>query len=693
MATLVDPDDAGLPDEQPDQRRRAARVREAETRRRELVANAGHELKTPLSIILGLSGRLLSAMDERSAEHRDAGRIRANAYGLLKQVDDLLQAARIEDGRVDVDPVDCDVAALVRDAASGFQSLMEDRDQRLVLRTPGRLPARIDETKLGTVVTNLLANAVRHAPPGGVVRCSVTAREGTLRIEVADSGPGVPEDERDLIFERFRQTRDPGRRRAGGTGLGLAIVRELVTLLGGTVTVGDAPERGALFAVELGHEPAVAAPAASRPLLGLGPAERERATVEALKLELQALDRRRAVAGARPARRAAEAGLPRVLLVEPSATLGVYLEELLGEDYDVRRAGSAEEALRLVARTRVEAVVVDVGAADGEALLAAVAVPELDGVPVVVLAGDPEQAQILVRERADDYAVKPFAETLLVRLGSVVGRRRAESARAAADARFRAVFEHAPTGMALATPEGRLLEVNAALVRLLGLARGAPASFTLDALTHPDDLLEAPASLVPAGDEVLRLERRLVATDGRVVPATLTISAIREDGAAPGQLVVQVEEARARGREAWVLVRVLATQLARCVRYDERAALLLVEIDEPGDDEVAARLRTAAAVAGAMRGRLRRSDVLVPLGERRFAALLVNVQAPAAMAVAGGVRAAVEETSAAAGAPLHAAVGVCAFDASATAARIMAEAESALLRARRTNGVAASGAN
>jgi PAS domain S-box-containing protein/diguanylate cyclase (GGDEF)-like protein len=692
MAGLVDPDDAGLPDaEQPDLRRLAQPRRDVEMRRGELVANAGHELKTPLSIILGLSGRLLSATDDGSAEHRDAERIRANAYGLVKQVDDLLQAAQIEDGRIEIEPVDCDVAALLRDAATGFQTLMDERDQRLVLRTPGRVPARVDEARLGTVVTNLVANAVRYAPRGGIVRCSLFAGGGRLRIEVADSGPGVPAAERDAIFERFRQVPGDPHRRPGGTGLGLAIVRELVALLGGTIVAGDAPEGGALFVVDLDHEPAVAAPAGPRPLIGLTPADRERATIEALKLELRAVDRRRAEPGAHAARRRGARSLPRVLLVEPSAELGIYLEELLGEDYDVRRAGSTAEAVRIVARTPVEAVLVDVGGAGGEALLASVQLPELEGVPVVVLAGDPEQARLLVRDRADDYAVKPFAETLLVRLGSVVGRRRAESARAAADARFRAVFEHAPTGMALATPEGRLLEVNVALARLLGLRRDAPRDLTLDALTHPDDLLDAPSSLVPADDEVVRLERRLIAADGRIVAAALTISVIRED-AAPLQLVVQVEESRARGREAWVLVRVLTAQLARCVRYDEHAALLLVEIDElEAIGDAAARLRIAAAVAGAVRGRLRRSDVLVPLGERRFAALLVNAQVPAATAVARGVRTAVEETSVPDGTTLRAAVGVCAFDAGATATRIVAEAESALARARRVGGVATSG--
>src|SRR4051812_47556665 len=141
MASLVDPDDAGLPAEELDLRRFAQRLREVETRRGELVANAGHELKTPVSIILGLSGRLLSAAADGSPEHRDAERIRANAYGLLKQVDDLLEAARIEDGQAEVEPVDCDVAALIREIATGFQTLMDDRDQRLVLRIPGRVPA------------------------------------------------------------------------------------------------------------------------------------------------------------------------------------------------------------------------------------------------------------------------------------------------------------------------------------------------------------------------------------------------------------------------------------------------------------------------------------------------------------------------------------------------------------------------
>src|SRR3954471_13132622 len=148
MAILVDPD-GGADDVEHDQPRNLARLRPGtEANRRELVANAGHELKTPLSIILGLSGRLIAATAGDAAQQRDVERIRSNAYALLKQVDDLLMASRIDDGRAVVEPRDCDVAALVRDTAMGFQSLVEERGQRLVLRTPGRPPARVGEGEL-----------------------------------------------------------------------------------------------------------------------------------------------------------------------------------------------------------------------------------------------------------------------------------------------------------------------------------------------------------------------------------------------------------------------------------------------------------------------------------------------------------------------------------------------------------------
>src|SRR3954454_21544647 len=138
--------------------------RALDDKRRELLAGVGHELKTPLLIVLGLCGRLLAA-DELAAEHiGDAGRIRANAYVLLKRVEELLQVSRLDAGHLAADLRDVDVAALIRSSCEGFASVAEMRGQRLVLEAPARLRACVDEEKVLSVVSNLLANALKHAP-------------------------------------------------------------------------------------------------------------------------------------------------------------------------------------------------------------------------------------------------------------------------------------------------------------------------------------------------------------------------------------------------------------------------------------------------------------------------------------------------------------------------------------------------
>jgi signal transduction histidine kinase len=174
-----------------------------------------------------------------------------------------------------------DVASVTRQCVDGFASVVVEREQTLELDGPGHLAAVADEEKLVSVISNLIANAIRHTPRDGTVRCTV-ARDGeTLRIEVADSGPGVEPAERERIFQPYRRaTATPCQ------GLGLAIVREFVALHSGTVSVATAPEGGALFTVEL--------PVGRRVENGFGPAparrmpvaDRQRAVVEELRAEL-----------------------------------------------------------------------------------------------------------------------------------------------------------------------------------------------------------------------------------------------------------------------------------------------------------------------------------------------------------------------------------------------------------------------
>ena len=247
---------------------------------RDAVASIGHELKTPLSIVFALCSRLRESGRLDPSDAEDVERIRANAYVVLRRIQDMLMVAHLESGQLHLEPAIVDVAQVVRQCVDGFSSVVVERGQRLELEAPGRLAAVADEEKLVSVVSNLIANAIRHTPSGGVVRCSLRREDCTLVLEVADSGPGVAPADRERIFQPYRRSD-----RTPGQGLGLAIVSEFVGLHGGSVAVDEAPEGGALFAVRL-------------PLGRLGEAhgpqtaqripvvDRQRAVVEELRAEL-----------------------------------------------------------------------------------------------------------------------------------------------------------------------------------------------------------------------------------------------------------------------------------------------------------------------------------------------------------------------------------------------------------------------
>jgi signal transduction histidine kinase len=249
--------------------------------RRQQLADLGHELKSPLSIMLALCTRLEEAGRLAPEDADDVARIRANAYTMLRRVQDLMLVSRLESVELQLEAAIIDVAAIVRTCAEGFHSVAAQRDLDLRIDVPARLPAVADEEKIVSVVSNLLANAIRHAPSSGVVRCSLSTAPGRLILQVADNGPGVAADQRPLIFERYR--RDPS---SGGTGLGLAIVSEIAQLHGGSIAVGDAPEGGALFTVELPLRTQDAGTSLRGPQRSLVLADRQTAIIEELRAEL-----------------------------------------------------------------------------------------------------------------------------------------------------------------------------------------------------------------------------------------------------------------------------------------------------------------------------------------------------------------------------------------------------------------------
>jgi two-component system OmpR family sensor kinase len=216
---------------------------ESETRVRQFVADASHELRTPLASIRGYAELTRRGREQIGPDTRHAlGRIESEAARMTTLVEDLLLLARLDAGRP-LALAETDMSPLVVDAVSDARAV--GRDHRWYLELPDD-PACVhgDPQRLHQVLTNLLANARTHTPPGTTVVARVVPDDFEVVVEIADNGPGIPPDLLPHVFERFARG-DASRSRAAGTvgstGLGLAIVQAVVTAHGGRITLNSMP--------------------------------------------------------------------------------------------------------------------------------------------------------------------------------------------------------------------------------------------------------------------------------------------------------------------------------------------------------------------------------------------------------------------------------------------------------------------
>jgi signal transduction histidine kinase len=398
---------------------RLARIHEFRER---LLAELSHDLRAPLQIVLTRAERLRR---NGSAAETEAQGIRLAALDALEQVDAMLQQVRRDHGEAHLAVVDDDLAAAVRSVAEPFEPLAAERGIRLVVEAPEQLPAQFDPERISRVVSNLLANALRFAGAGGVARCTLAAEGDGARLEVADSGAGVPPDQRARLFERFHSAGNHA-----GVGLGLAIVKEFVSLHGGDVTVGEAPEGGALFTARLPRDLEVSHGATATLSQRLAAARRARYVREHLEAELS---------GSAPAP-LEELTLPAVMLADADPRRAAALAAALGPQATLCSADDEDEAFRLAAEMRPDMVVVgsldDPGAA--ARLLDRMAREwRLAGVLRVAMVerGDAAGRDALLVAGAQDFIAEPAApEEIRARFGLLLEhaglRRRAEAAEA-----------------------------------------------------------------------------------------------------------------------------------------------------------------------------------------------------------------------------------------------------------------------
>jgi len=229
-----------------------ARLQEAFEQLRRFTADASHELRTPLTAMRSV-GEVAIERAASTAEYREVvGSMLEEVDRLTRLVENLLTLTRGESGRIPLRTEMVDLAGLVTTVSDGLQVLAEEKQQILTVETPGGVWARCDPGVLRQGVANVIDNAIKHTPSGGVIRVGVKVMASTeAAIEVADTGPGIPAADRQRIFERFYRV-DGGRSRdAGGVGLGLAIARWAVEANGGRIEVESTEGRGAVFRIVL----------------------------------------------------------------------------------------------------------------------------------------------------------------------------------------------------------------------------------------------------------------------------------------------------------------------------------------------------------------------------------------------------------------------------------------------------------
>jgi two-component system phosphate regulon sensor histidine kinase PhoR len=222
------------------------RLDELERTRREFVSSVSHELRTPLSAINLMIETVLMDPEDTEAQTLFLPRIKAEVDRMVQLVEDLLDLARAESGRLRLRRENVDLSSVAHNIVKTFEQRAQQLGVKLRLRTE---PARIDgdPDRLAQIFVNLIENALRHTPSGGSIDVDVLPRDGAASLVVRDTGVGIPYNDLPHIFERFYVVDRSRARDSAGTGLGLSIVKQIVEAHGGTIVAESEFGLGATF--------------------------------------------------------------------------------------------------------------------------------------------------------------------------------------------------------------------------------------------------------------------------------------------------------------------------------------------------------------------------------------------------------------------------------------------------------------
>ncbi|ARP86721.1 response regulator [Bordetella genomosp. 9] len=475
-----------------EERRRARALAEIDRAKTLFFSNISHEFRTPLTLMLGPLEELLHRAADGDGERPLLDLTYRNGLRLLKLVNSLFDFSRIEAGRVQARYQPTDLAALTAELASLFRSATDKAGLRLVVDCPALpAPVQVDRDMWEKIVLNLLSNAFKFTLDGEIRVALRAAPDGkSVRMQVSDTGIGIPAHELPRVFDRFHRVTGAVGRTIEGSGIGLALVQELVRLQGGAIQVESEQGVGTTFTVTL--------PLGSSQRLEDADANAGGTAGSSINAQAYVADALRwlpdgegakadapslsSVLGAAAGEAAGAA--ERVLVVDDNADLRDYVGRILATaGYRVETAVDGEAALEAARRAPPSLVLSDVmmPRLDGYGLLAAVrGTPELREIPVLLMSARAgEEARVEGLDAgADDYLTKPFsARELLARVASNIKmyRLRQDTARQLRDdAHVLEVLNRVGTTIAAELDLNRAVQVvTDAATELTGAAFGA----------------------------------------------------------------------------------------------------------------------------------------------------------------------------------------------------------------------------
>jgi signal transduction histidine kinase len=339
------------------------RLRELNESKSQFVAEVSHEIRTPLAIMREFAALVrdetVGPLNEKQKQCLDA--VLRNSDRLTELVNRILDLARIEAGKTELRKTKVDLAALLIQFRNDFMPVCQSKGQSLILDVPDNLPsAHCDVSSIQHILTNLLGNAQKFAPKGGVINIRAREENRFLRVDIEDNGPGIPEDAQEKIFEAFVQIDRQDGPGAKGTGLGLKIAKSLVEFNGGCISVESAPGKGCCFAF----------------------------TVPMHDKELPA----------------------RILIVEDDESIVRMIESVLRNSdlkLEVKSSLSGFEALVIAGEFKPNLVILDIHLADvrGEQVLLSLRQRDFK---ILAISGDVPLLIEVAKQGADDYLAKPF---------------------------------------------------------------------------------------------------------------------------------------------------------------------------------------------------------------------------------------------------------------------------------------------